>query len=192
MKKLIIIVILFCSNMLYGQFNSSPASLFSDVKAREIDDAVTILITEDTKATNSAGTSLDRNDALTTKLGVGASSSGGLGVSAAGSIDVNSGSDFHSNSSNTRKESFQTRLSARVVDVEQNGNLILRGRRSMTINGEEQTVTIQGTVRPVDISPNNTIYSYLIMDMKLIIEGDGNLTEVQNPGLITKFIRFIF
>jgi flagellar L-ring protein precursor FlgH len=193
MKKIIMIIaLLMVSTTAWSQFTQAPPSLFSDVKAREIDDAVTILIVEDTEATNSAGTSMDRSDDVT----LGGTFSAGTRTKALGnasaSFDMNTGSDFRSTGQNTRNESFRTKLSARVLDVEANGNLIIRGQRSMKINGEEQTVTIEGTVRPVDILPNNSVYSYHVMDMRLTIEGDGNITEVQEPGLLTKFIRALF
>ncbi len=193
MKKIFIVLILLaCSTSAWAQFTQAPPSLFSDVKAREIDDAVTILIVEDTEATNSAGTSLDRKDVV----GLDGAFSAGTASKALGNVstsfDFGTNSDFKSNAQNTRNESFKTKLSARVLDVEANGNLIIRGQRSMTINGEEQTVTIEGTVRPVDILPNNSVYSYHVMDMRLIIEGTGNITEIQEPGLLTKFIRVLF
>lgn len=192
MKKVtFLIILIFATVAANAQFNAPP-SLFSDVKARNIDDAVTIMIVEDTRAQNSAGTTMDRSDNLSGGLGASGSTGGGLSGSLNGALNVNSGSQFQSNAGNTRNESFRTTLSARVIDVEQNGNLIIQGRRTMKINGEEQSVTIEGVIRPVDILPNNSVYSFNIMNMQLTIEGDGNITEVQEPGLITKFIRALF
>ena len=55
-----------------------------------------------------------------------------------------------------------------------------------------QTIIIKGIVRPVDVLPNNSVYSYNILDLTLLIEGDGSVTKTQEPGMITKFLRFLF
>jgi len=70
--------------------------------------------------------------------------------------------------------------------------LKIEGKRTTKVNGETQTIIIQGVVRPVDVSPNNSIYSYNILDLTLFIEGDGSVSKTTEPGLITKFLRLLF
>ena len=76
--------------------------------------------------------------------------------------------------------------------MEDNGNLIIEGKRTTKVNGETQYVTIKGVVRPVDVRPDNSVYSYSILDLTLLIDGDGSVSEYQEPGLITKFLRMLF
>ena len=83
-------------------------------------------------------------------------------------------------------------LPLRVIDLEENGNLIIEGKRTTKVNGETQYVTIKGVVRPVDVRPDNSVYSYSILDLTLLIDGDGSVSEYQEPGLITKFLRMLF
>ena len=83
-------------------------------------------------------------------------------------------------------------MSARIVEVDSAGNLNIEGKRTTKINGETQTIIIKGFVRPVDILPNNSVYSYSILDLTLTIEGDGTISKTQEPGLITKFLRILF
>lgn len=187
-KYILLFAVLLIANLdIFAQFNYK-GSLFSDVKASDIDDAITILIVEDTKAQSGVNTGLSKQDVLDAGLG------GSIGAIAAGNAgaDINAGSNFQANATNSRTETIRTKLSARIIDVEATGNLIIRGERTTKINGEEQKVIIEGTIRPVDILPDNTVYSYSIMDLKLTIEGNGNLTETQEPGLITKFLRVLF
>jgi len=70
--------------------------------------------------------------------------------------------------------------------------LYIEGKRTTKINGETQTIMISGKIRPVDILPNNNVYSYNILDLSLTIEGDGSVSKIQEPGLITKFLRILF
>jgi flagellar L-ring protein FlgH len=172
----------------YAQFiQNSSRSLFSDVKAFQEGDAIMVLIVEETKADNQATTSSGRDSEL----------SGGLDFSAdetnfSGSAGLRTGNKFKGTGQTSRKESIKSRLSARVLEVDENGNLRIEGRRTTTINGETQTIVITGYIRPVDVRPDNSVYSYSILDLTLSITGDGSVTTVQEPGLITKFLRWLF
>ena len=177
------------SNSLLSQFiQNSSKSLFSDVKAFKVGDAIMVLITEETQAGNEASTADSRSSS------VGGSLSGGYGSSslkADGSLGTST--DFKGNGSTQRKETIRSKLSARVIEVDaQSGNLVIEGKRTTKINGETQTIIIKGIVRPVDVMPNNSVYSYSILDLTLLIDGDGSVSKIQEPGLITKFLRFLF
>lgn len=162
-------------------------SLFSDQKALAEGDALTILIMEDTQADNSATTS----DSRSTSMGAGAELNTG-GETISPSVSIHSENEFRGRGQTTRQERLRAKLSARVIAVEPNGNMRIEGKRTTTLNGETQTITITGSVRPVDIRPDNSILSYQITDMVLIYEGDGTITKAQEPGLITKFLRILF
>lgn len=60
-----------------------------------------------------------------------------------------------------------------MVDVLPNGNMIIAGKRCLTIAGEQRTLTISGVVRPIDLGPDNKINSTLIADLRTVYEGDG-------------------
>ena len=175
--------------MLFPQFiQNSSRSLFSDVKAFKVSDAIMVLIMEDTQANNSASSSDSRNTDLKGTLNGGSGSK-----SFDGSLGVSSGNSFKGSGSNERSETIRSKLSARVVQVDnQSGNLIIEGKRTTKVNGETQTIIIKGIVRPVDVLPDNSVYSYNILDLTLLIEGDGNISKVQEPGLLTKFFRLLF
>lgn len=188
---LIFILILFAIN-LNAQFKSqeqSLRSLFSDVKAFQVDDAIMVYIVEDTQADNNATTSEDKSIELGGKIGLSTGTSGS-NVNINGSIGTNN--NFRGSGRTTRNEKIRSRLSARVVQVQPNGNLLIEGKRTTKVNGETQTITIRGIVRPVDVNSDNSVYSYNIMDLTLFIEGDGTVSKTQEPGLITKFLRILF
>jgi flagellar L-ring protein FlgH len=171
-----------------SQFNqNSSRSLFSDVKAYKEGDALMVLITEDMQANNGAQTSHGRSDQISLGL-----SMPNIENSNKLNGNLNSGNDFSANGKTSRNERIRTKLSARVVSVDSNGNLQIEGTRTTKINGEVQTITIRGLVRYVDVRPDNSVFSYSILNLTLLIEGDGEISETQDPGIITKFIRFIF
>lgn len=190
MKKLIFILFLFTSFSSKAQFKpqeQSLRSLFSDVKAFQVDDAIMVYIVEDTQADNNATTNEDKTTSLGAGVGV---STGTSNTNISGSI--NSNNNFRGSGRTTRNERIRSRLSARVIEVQPNGNLLIEGKRTTKVNGETQTITIRGIVRPVDVNSDNSVYSYNIMDLTLLIEGDGTVSKTQEPGLITKFLRILF
>ncbi len=191
MKNLFKIFTIMFALLIYSEAKSqfiqnSSVSLFSDVKAFKVGDALMVLITEDTQAENNAGLLNDRATNLSGDL------SAGTNGAIKGSIGLGTGSKFSSQGKATRNEIIRSKLSVRVLSVEQNGNLSIEGKRTTKINGETQTITIKGIIRPVDILPNNSVYSYSILDLTLFIDGQGSVSETQEPGLITKFLRILF
>lgn len=167
---------------------NSGQSLFSDVKAFKEGDALMVFIMEDFQANGNSAMENGRG----TDLGLSAN----LGLNALGSLSGSGGvshdNDFQSGGRTSRNERIRTKLSVRVVAVEDNGNLKIEGTRTTKINGETQKIIIQGVVRPVDVLADNSIFSYSILDLTLLIEGEGQISEIQDPGLISKFMRFLF
>jgi flagellar L-ring protein precursor FlgH len=163
-------------------------SLFSDMKALNVGDAVTISIVENTEADNNA--LADEQSALSLGGSVNTSIPGSPSSSAGGTL--NTTNNFRGRGQNTRSERIRSRLSARVDSVDAVGNLRIRANRVTKVNGEMQTITLTGFVRPVDILDDNSVLSSNILDLNLLIEGDGNVTRANQPGLITKFLRFLF
>lgn len=174
---------------LFGQFKpSTNRSLFSDVKAQAVGDAITILIVEDMQANNSATSSSGRNTDLSAGFNADFNNKG-----ASGNIGLKSSNDFKGSGETSRRETIKAKLSAIIDSVDQQSGLLrIKGSRTTVINGETQTIQITGSIRPVDILPNNSVYSYNIIDLNLRIEGKGFVTETQEPGLITKFLRILF
>jgi len=185
----ILLIILMSYSASYSQFiQNSSRSLFSDVRAFKPGDAITVLIIEDTQADNTANTTTGRSSSVNAGLDVGAGSGSGF----SGNGTLKSGSNHQGRGNTTRTETIRSRLSVKVMDVVDNGNLRIEGTRTTKVNGETQTIILKGIVRPVDIRTDNSIYSYSILDLSLFIEGNGTVSEIQDPGLLTKFLRILF
>ncbi|GAB5466264.1 MAG: flagellar basal body L-ring protein FlgH [Candidatus Kapaibacteriales bacterium] len=185
---LVLILQSFIGINLEAQFvQNSSASLFSDVKAFREGDAITVLILEELVADNGASTQSNRNS----ELGLNANAQIGSQPYNAGA-GLGTQNDFDADARTIRNERIRSKMSARVIGLEQNGNLIIEGKRTTKVNQEVQTFVVKGVVRPVDVLPSNSVYSYMIMDLTLEIEGQGVVSETQEPGLITKFLRLLF
>jgi len=167
---------------------NSLFSLFSDQKANKIGDAVTILVVESSQASNNAQT----NSGRTSKLSLTAT--GTLGKNPIPGADITAGTDnqFTGTGTTTTTGMIQTKISATIDSVLQNGNLVIKGSRKIAINGEEQTIKIKGIVRTSDINADNSVLSYNISEAEISFEGDGMINDSQHPGWLTKFLHWIF
>lgn len=188
MKKIYLIVLL--SSLIWGQRLSeySKQSLFSDYKASQVGDAITILVVESSQASNSAETNTSRNG------DIGLNFSGGIDQTQLPNIKGNAGSkNTFSGKGNTRASgTITTKISATIDSVLPNGNLYIKGSRKLIINGEEQLISIRGVVRPIDISSDNTVLSTSISDAEIIFEGNGRIQDNQKPGWITRLFHWLF
>lgn len=164
---------------------------FRDVKARRLADLVTIQVLESTSAVSEASTETLRESEIGVKI------PNLLGLEKKVSelptlVDASSNADFTGDASTTRRSVVQTSVTAQVVEVFPNGNLLLEGDRELLINGERQTVTFRGVARPNDISPQNVILSTRIAEMEFEIAGKGIVSKTQEPGALYKLLAGIF
>jgi flagellar L-ring protein precursor FlgH len=185
MNKIFIPVFLFAAlninaqNMRLNAFSS----LFSDQKASKIGDAITILVVESSTASNNAQTSTGRSSSVGLSAKIQAKET---------AFSLGTTNDFNGSGSTQTQGVVNTKISATVDSVLANGNLVIKGSRKITINGEEQTIYIQGIVRSSDIGPDNLVYSYNISEAQILFKGNGKINDAQSPGWITKFLHWIF
>ena len=189
MKKTILFVLIFIG-VVYSQDmrKNSFVSLFSDQKAAYVGDAITIIVMESSLATNKAETNSGK------KSDLGFNLTGEVNSKAIPNVDVgiNSNNDFTGSGSTKTSGLIQTKISATIDSVLANGNLLIRGSKKISINGEDQVIKIKGIVRTTDVRPDNSVLSYNISDAEISFEGSGLINDAQSPGWLTKFFHWIF
>lgn len=161
---------------------------FIDRTARRAGDLVTIVISETSAARFAADTSLTKSDSnSTTPPSIGGFFGRLLRPLSSSSESSNSGSG-ETNASG--RVSF--RLTAIVREVLPNGNLVLEGARTVTINREVQTFKLSGVVRRDDVMANNTVMSESIADAEIRVEGRGGIYDRQRRGILTRLLDWLF
>ena len=132
---------------------SNRNMLFADNKATYANDIITITINETSKAQNSASTNTSRASSSDAKinafLGIDNSilqmnPSMGTQIAAKGSHDSTMKGAGDTNRGNT----LVLNIAGRVVKRLDNGNLLIEGRKQVTINSEDQYIVITGIIRP--------------------------------------------
>ena len=179
------------------------SSLFTDNKARYVNDIVTIVVDESSKGGNSADTKTSKDTStfagITSFLGVekyiarrnrdltdGDIFKGGSEPSI--SIEGSSKNSLTGKGATSRDGTLKARITARVVEVLDNRNLVIEGRRQLMVNAEDQYIVITGIIRPEDITSDNMISSQYIADARIVYTGNGVINDKMRPGWLTRTI----
>ena len=181
-------------------FGQGDNPLFSDRKAMNIDDIVTVVISEKTSQSSTGTKKL--SEVNSNSLGGGVFSGGGTNIvgktlkkiNGYTDIGFKSGSDNRYKGSGTvkRDEKFTTTISARIVKILPNGNYFISGSRELLINGEKQDMRISGVIRPYDINQQNSIDSKYVADAKISYQTQGSINMSTNKGWGTKVVKSVW
>ena len=170
-------------------------SLYTDKKAKKIEDVITVFIVEDAKANNDTKTNTDKSqdasvdispfnvkwsgtpvNEYTPKVGFGGSSK----------------QKYNGQGHSSRAGEVKATVSARIVAVYDNGNLLIEGNKEVEINNEKEILRVSGIVRPEDVSSDNTIASSKIADARIQYTGEGDLHNAERPGWLARFFNWVF
>ncbi len=174
-----------------GSLWAGPATLAdiaSDVRARSVDDIVTIVVNEQASAVATGQTKTARAS------NANASISSALGqLSAAGRfanlLNTTSNQALTGDGTTSRLSTLTAVLSARVIDVLPNGYLVIEGSKSTLVNSENQSITVRGVIRPSDLSNANTIQSGSIAQLELKINGRGVVNDaIRRPNFLYRLL----
>jgi flagellar L-ring protein precursor FlgH len=170
---------------------NSRSMLFSDNKARYVNDIVTIIVDESSSGQNKATTNTKRDQStssgISALLGLDTSilnKNANMGTSL--SIGGTSVNELKGTGDTSRGGKLQATVTARVVRVLENGNLLIEGRRQLTLNAEDEFIVITGVIRPEDISSENAVSSTNIADARIVYTGSGVVNDKQHPGWLTR------
>lgn len=100
--------------------------------------------------------------------------------------------EFDGQGTTTRSGKLTGTVTATILEVMQNGNILLEGSRSIRVNRETQIMRVRGVARPRDIDSSNSVNSKFLADAQIKFDGNGAVGRVNKPGLITQFINVIF
>jgi flagellar L-ring protein precursor FlgH len=168
--------------------------LLPDLRARHLNDLVTVRVVENISAVGSADANLDKDGSgaasLTRLFGMESKYPGWLDPTSLAAINTNT--SFSGGGSTTRSGELTATITARVVEVLPNGDLALEGVREVDINGDIQILVLTGVVRTADIRPGNVIPSTAIGQMRIRYFGRGLMKDNLKPGWIVRVLNKIF
>lgn len=173
------------------------SNLFTNLhRASRVGDMVTIIIAEEATGSKVAETRTQRRAqhklglnglfGLVTKL-----TSLISGFDGSKAIDVEHENSLNGRGETKRKGSLEAKITARVIKVLRNGDMMIRGQKNIRVNNEEQSLIVEGFIRPYDISSDNMINSNFIADARITFSGFGTVSDKQKPGWLTRILDHI-
>jgi len=163
---------------------SGPA-IFSGEKHYQQGDLITVIISESAQAEQSASTELSKE----AEMGY---SAGGLLGTIIPSADFGLNSEHEGKGSLSRQGKMKAMVGAVVEEVFANGNLKIKGEQAIIFDSGTQIISVEGIVRPRDISSQNEVYSYKLANANIQYSGQGALHEKARTGYLSRILDILW
>lgn len=173
-------------------------NLFGDDKACRTGDIVMVNVTLDNSGSKEANTDAKRSSKLAANikywLGLedevneltGYETTPGAAWSPHDLVHAETNTEFAGEGTTVRKDDLKATVSAVVTDVLRNGNLVIYGHQTVTLNNEASVLTVQGIARPTDLDSNNAIDSKRLANANIEFTGSGVISDKQHPGWMSR------
>ncbi len=168
--------------------------LAADLRARNVNDLVTIRVIESISAVGSADSNLTKQSNASGSL----PSLFGLETKLPSIIDpsnlasTKSESAFQGSGTTTRAGELSATVTGRVAEVLPNGDLLVESVREIEINGDRQVVVLTGIARVADVSPQNVVLSTSLGQLRIRYFGRGLMKDSLSPGWLLRILNKVF
>ncbi len=159
------------------------ADLARDLRASQIDDIVTIVVSEKASAVASGSTKTSRTSSAKNSITALAGPTKAAGI-LSNLTGLSGESKLDGQGTTTRDTTLTTSLSARVVKVLPNGYLVVEGTKNVQVDSEHQVVSVHGVIRPSDITTANTVTSTRLAELEVRINGKGVVNDATHRPLL--------
>jgi len=167
------------------------SSIYTEKRARRIGDVITVIIQENTNATQAAGSQYQKTGSVAIGAGMGVGSIGQNVLNSTNNIGLGASSSHQGQGTSSGSTTITGEMTAKIISVLPSGNYLVEGTRYVEVNEDKQTVEVTGEIRPDDISSENTISSLRIANAKIKLTGTGPASETANPGLLTRVLSWL-
>ena len=185
LKQILLIVM---SSFLLGQMEDfSVTSIYSDIKAHNVGDLITVHIIESSNASRESKVESSSSTDMSMDGSVAGTLTDYLPLFGAASkisniLDGSEGTE--------QKDQLTGRISVTIMEETENGMFFIKGKRILEVNGEMNTIQLEGYIRERDISTDNTVFSYNIANAEIIYRKGGTLENVVNPRKVQKWLTW--
>lgn len=163
----------------------------SDYKARRLNDTLVIVVSVQTTASQSGDVNTSRTASASTGITGLAGDVNTKGLNPI--FAANTSSALKGSGQTDSSTTFQTSLTAQVIDVLPSGNLVVEAQRKIFMNNQHEDVIVRGVVRPDDIGSNNTVASSALSNLEIEMKGKGIISDAthrMNP--IARAVLWLF
>lgn len=164
-----------------------PQGMIADKTARRAGDLLTVLIVESQDVENQEQSALKKETTFDYALESFNIAPNAFNVLP--DIEAESTDEFNGTANYQKRGSFEARITAIVMDVLPNGNMVISGRREIRVDQELKVIEFSGIVRRYDVMPDNTIQSELVAEARVSYVGHGPLTNTTNRRGLGGFLH---
>lgn len=161
--------------------------LFEDRRPRMIGDILTVRLVEKTEAKRKSETKENRsasagiNVPAPTVLG---QSIPGVGVT---SWETSGGINHAFKDDETNSNSVTGSITVTVVDVLENGNLVVAGEKQVTVNNDTEFIRLAGVVNPMHIGRDGSVNSTQLADVQIESRSAQSLDRAHLASMMARF-----
>ncbi len=173
-------------------------NLYRDRRAHRVGDILLVKIVENSSGAKKASTKTERTSTIeggvTSLFGIEKwlSDRNSRFTPSSTSLKADLTNDFEGTGETKRNSTVTATLSARVVEVTPDHNMIIRGFRQVKVNDETQHLILTGIVRPEDVGADNSILSTQVADARIEYGGTGVISDKQQPGWLARALDVVW
>jgi flagellar L-ring protein precursor FlgH len=146
----------------------SRAGWFSDKRPMRVGDLVTIVVDEavNSRERQTRNASAKRSQQMGLNLNVGP-----VAIGPKKGFESGVSNDDRNTGEANRGGDLTATISVRVVSIEPSGIAHLKGEKTVGVDGRNQVITVEGVIRPEDLSAQNTVPSSRIAESVITYKG---------------------
>lgn len=177
---------------------SSPGSIFNsagrfsdlgrDLRASQVHDLVTVLVSDQLAATSQGTTNSGRKSSVKNSITALAGQLSPTGAWA-NLANIAGDQELQGQGTTSRQSVLTTSITAEVLSVLPSGNLVIQAQKEVWVNSERQVITLNGVIRPEDMNPLNQIPSNRVAGLQIHVNGKGVVGDaVRRPNFLYRLL----
>ena len=170
-------------------WNDEGGNRYSNRKAMHVGDLITVLVVESSQGTNTAMLKTSKESKVNAAGGKGTGALGFLPLFGA-NTDVKD--ELNGTGQTSLSGQLSTKITAKVIEIRPNGHLVIEGSRLVSVNGDDDRITLHGVARPEDILADNTIISTYLAEAQISYNGKGPVKNAARRGLLLRVLSWFF
>jgi flagellar L-ring protein precursor FlgH len=200
MKKLlnvpmVLILLALMAPMLIAQSKDDAprrriASWTADRRDYAVGDVITVLVSEATIASATKTQTGSDQQSRKNDMGIDLPKVGPLTSlpSVDGTMSMGRNASSKQSGAAQRGVNFRGDISVRVVAVDKNGQIQVKGTKTVDVDKNKQTLEFSGWVRPEDVSPANLVASERVADASLTYHLTGDIGKTRG-GIVGRILN---
>ena len=174
---------------------SNADSWFGEKKTYQVGDVITVLLSESMNGSASATNEASREtstDVLTAAQIARFGTPGGLLLDSQNGTPIDTTIESAGSGITGQSASLTGTMTAQVVDVYPNGNLMIRGEKIVNFSTGSEVIQVKGIIRPQDVQPDNTVQSKRIASAQISYKGTGQNANASRTPWRTNLLMAIW